>query len=180
MKYMLENEETERLKFRRILDTDFEEWTKLFDHPDSIRFLGMQDLKTPQEMTQKWFDKMASRLQNDEGGLNVLIDKSTGRLVGQCGLLMQELDGEQRLEVGYAILPEFWGKGYASEASQKCRDYCFQNDFWPDLISIIHIENVGSQRVAKKNGMKIEKSLDDYKGMPIDVFSITKKAWVQR
>jgi RimJ/RimL family protein N-acetyltransferase len=56
------------------------------------------------------------------------------------------------LEVGYSILSSYQGKGYASEATKKCRDYAFFNNFSSSLISIIHPENTGSKEVAQNNG----------------------------
>ena len=105
------------------------------------------------------------------------MEKESGKMIGQCGLLIQQVDGEERLEIGYSILPAYWGKGYASEAAIKCRDYAFENDFWPSLISIVHVENLASEKVARKNGMQLEKVLDDYKGMKVNIFSIGKANW---
>jgi RimJ/RimL family protein N-acetyltransferase len=49
------------------------------------------------------------------------MDKKTNRLVGQCGLLIQNIDNIERLEIGYSILPEFWNQGFASESAMKCK-----------------------------------------------------------
>jgi ribosomal-protein-alanine N-acetyltransferase len=43
--------------------------------------------------------------------------KKTKRFVGQCGILVQTIENVERLEFGYAILPEFWNKGFVSEAA---------------------------------------------------------------
>jgi len=88
--------------------------------------------------------------------------------------LIQDVDGKEYMEVGYAILPEYWGKGYASEATQKCKEFAFNNNFKDELISNIHINNIASQKVALKNGMTLYKELDNYLGMPIKVFKVNK------
>lgn len=61
----------------------------------------MEPQLTPREMCKVWFDKILARYEIDRGDMNVLIDKKTKRLVGQCGLLLQTIEEVDRLEVGY-------------------------------------------------------------------------------
>lgn len=180
MKYLLTNESTQRLDFRLLEKSDFQDFLPLFDTKEAQVFLALEKGKTAKELCQMWFDKVFDRYQNDLGGMNVLIEKSTGKMVGQCGLLIQTVEGETRMEIGYSMLPVFWGQGYASEAARKCRDFAFENNFWDALISIVHIDNTGSQKVAERNGMSIEKRLEDYKGMPVNINKITKDEWERR
>lgn len=177
MKYLLVGEETSRLKFRLLTTDDFDNWLPLFTK-DVAKFLGMAALKTPKEQCKKWFELAKNRYDNDLGGMNVLIDKNTGNFVGQCGLLVQTLENKTEIEIGYSILPEFWNLGYASEAAQKCRNYAFENNIAEHLISIIHIDNVKSEKVALNNGMKLWKTTT-FKEMPVNVYRITKSEWLQ-
>lgn len=177
MKYLLTGQETARLKFRLLEESDFDSWLPLFLEKNAALFLGFDVHLDPTQHCSNWFEKVFFRYKNDLGGMNVLTDKKSGRLIGQCGLLVQVVEGVERLEIGYSILPEFWRKGYASEAAMKCRDYAFQNNFAPSLISIVHVENLASEKVALKNGMKLEKTLDSYKGVPANIFRIDRKDW---
>ncbi|MFT5822208.1 MAG: ribosomal-protein-alanine N-acetyltransferase [Crocinitomix sp.] len=176
-KYLLDGVESDRLKFRLLEETDFESWLPLFYEADVARFLGLDPSLTPKELCQKWFDKVLNRYENDLGGLNVLIDKQTGKFIGQCGLLVQTVENETFLEIGYSILPEYWGMGYATEAAIKAKVEAFQHNYADLLISIVHIENEGSATVARRNGMSLLKSMDDYIGMPIHMFGIHKNEW---
>jgi RimJ/RimL family protein N-acetyltransferase len=106
----------------------------------------------------------------------MLIDKNTNQVVGASGLLVQEVDGTTELEIGYQLLPEYWHKGYATEATQTIRNYAFQNNFADSIISIIHVDNIASKKVAIRNGMSLEKTTK-YKDFPVDVFRISKKDW---
>lgn len=180
MKYLLEGQKTERLQFRLLQPEDFELWKPLFEAENVALFLGLDTTKSPEELCQVWFDKVFHRYKNDLGGMNVLIDKNTNRLVGQCGLLVQTVEEQERLEVGYSMLPEFWEKGYASEAAQKCKDFAFMHDFTESLISVVHIDNIGSEKVALKNGMTLEKMIPSYDGSPVNIFGVTKTSWEQQ
>lgn len=128
----------------------------------------------PEAFCKAWFEKVFDRYKNNTGGHNVLIEKATGMRVGMCGLLVQDVDGKEELEIGYSLHPAFTGKGFATEAAQKCRDFAFENNFAQSLISIIHIENKSSENVAVRNGMTIEKTTV-FKDIPVNIFSIKKQ-----
>lgn len=178
MKFLLEGEETERLKFRLLVQNDFETWLELFKDNTAGDFLGMEKIPTPEEQCKEWFKITDNRYKNNLGGMNVLIDKSDNELIGQCGLLVQEVDGDREMEIGYSILPKFWNKGYATEAAQKCRDFAFRNCYSDSLISIIHIDNIQSEKVAMKNGMKKTNNMV-FKEMPVNIFRIYRDEWLK-
>ncbi len=175
MKYLLENEETTRLKFKEIIDTNFDQWLKFFKEPSSFEHWAGQFDK-PEMECKKWFGRQKERYENDEGGMNALIDKQSGMLIGYAGLLIQKVDQKIELEVAYSLLPEYRNKGYASEAAMKCRDYAFENNFADSLISIISLTNAPSENVANKNGMKIDKQTV-YKENQVNIFRIYKNDW---
>jgi [ribosomal protein S5]-alanine N-acetyltransferase len=105
------------------------------------------------------------------GGMNALIEKHSGKLVGHAGLIVQTVDEGRELEIAYSLLPEFWNKGYATEAAIRCRDFAFQNSFSESLISIISKTNVPSQKVASHIGMQLEKQTI-YKENEVYIFRI--------
>ncbi|MDA7803480.1 GNAT family N-acetyltransferase [Crocinitomix sp.] len=178
MKYLLTDIETDRLTFRVLEENDFETWKPLFYEADAIKFLVLDATKSVDELCRYWFDKAFHRYENDLGGMNVLIDKLTGQFIGQCGLLIQDYEGVDFMEVGYSILPAHWGKGYASEAAIKCKEEAFHRNYTDHLRSIVHVDNIGSAAVALKNGMQLERKIDDYEGAPINMFGISKKRFI--
>jgi RimJ/RimL family protein N-acetyltransferase len=111
--------------------------------------------------------------------MNALIDRQSGKLIGQSGLLIQTIEDELRLEVSYSILPEYWRQGFAFEAANTCRNYAFNQGWAENLISVIEPENIGSEKVALKNGMTLEKTIIEDYGAPFNVFSIQKEQWLK-
>lgn len=174
MSYLLTNQTSQRLRFRAVTKEDYDVWLPLFKEDNVGKFLGMPSGLTQAEQCDYWFKKVFHRYENNLGGMNALIDKKSGEFIGQCGLLIQTVEDEERLEVGYSILPKHWGKGYAQEAAIKCRDFCFENNYSKDLISMMHIDNIGSEIVAIRNGMTLEKQVKEFK-----VFSITREHWLK-
>jgi len=175
MKYLLENEETLRFKFRKINDSDFDQWLIFFKDPSSVEHWAGQ-FEKPEIECQKWFNRQAERYANNEGGMNALIEKQSGELIGYAGLLVQTVDHQKELEVAYSLLPDFRNQGYATEASKKCIDFAFKDNFTDSLISIISFTNTPSANVALKNGMKVEKQTI-YKENRVNIFRIYKSDW---
>lgn len=170
MGLLLNGEETKRLKFRNVLSSDFEAWLPFHEDPRSTQYWeGLP--KDPKLACREQFDRVFERYEKKLGGMNALIHKSNGNLVGICGLLVQTVDGQQELEIGYSILPKYWKQGYATEAATKCRQYAFENNLVDSLISIIHVDNIPSQKVALKNGMHLDKTTF-YKDNPVHIFRI--------
>ncbi|WP_127139110.1 GNAT family N-acetyltransferase [Flagellimonas oceanensis] len=171
-KYLLENQASERLVFRRLKPSDFEDWLPFYHNPKSTQFWEGLPLD-PIVACRTQFDRVFERYENDLGGMNALISKASGELIGICGLLVQTVDDIQELEIGYSVLPKFWLKGYAFEAAQKCKEHAFENNFSDSLISIIHVDNIPSQKVARKNGMHLDKTTT-YKDNPVHIFRVNQ------
>jgi [ribosomal protein S5]-alanine N-acetyltransferase len=174
-KYLLVNQDSLRIYFRKIEITDFNAWLDFFKDPTSFDH-WKEDRSEPETDCSNWYKKQFNRYATGRGGMNALIEKTTGKLIGHCGLLVQTVDGILELEVGYSLLPEFRGRGYATEAAGKCRDFAFENKFAESLISIISLTNAPSANVALKNGMHPEKQTV-YNQNEVTIFRIYKDVW---
>lgn len=170
MKFLLHHQQTERLQFRSVDEKDFDQWLKFFEDPRAHQY-WIEEKDIPFVECKKWYAKQHQRYNENRGGMNALIEKSTGKLVGHAGLLVQQVDEIEELEIAYSLLPEFWNKGYAIEAARKCKEYGFENKFSESLISIISVSNLPSQKVATKNGLSIAKQTV-YHGNPVYIYRI--------
>jgi RimJ/RimL family protein N-acetyltransferase len=102
--------------------------------------------------------------------------KATGEMIGDCGITLQEVDGELVPEIGYHLRRDMWGQGFASEAARACREYGFERLKAEFLISLIRPENLPSRRVAQRNGMEAWKQAMRV-GLVHDVYRVTREEW---
>jgi RimJ/RimL family protein N-acetyltransferase len=117
-----------------------------------------------QEMVEAWVAGQRARYARDGFGLWAMVLKATGEVIGDCGLMVQEVDGVREVEVGYHVCRDQQNQGLATEAARACMEYGFNRLGLTRLISLIRPENLPSRRVAEKNGLTIEKEVD-WKGL---------------
>ncbi len=92
-------------------------------------------------------------------GFTPLVLKTSGDVIGDCGLVTQQIEGRPELEVGYHLRRDQWGRGYATEAAHGCMEFAFGVLHAPKVISLIRPENLPSRRVAERNGMQVEREV---------------------
>src|ERR1700730_6753965 len=100
-------------------------------------------------------------------------DSEFHKMIGDCGIILQQVDGEQLYEIGYHLRRAFWGQGLATEAAGACRDWAFAHLKTERLISLIRPENLPSCRVAERVGMIVWKEVN-WRGLPHYVYSIER------
>ena len=81
-----------------------------------------------------------------------VIERSSGRWIGRLGPWMPE--GWPGPEIGWAIVRDCWGRGYAGEGASAATNWAFEHLGWTNIIHSIAPENEPSQRVAQKLGSR--------------------------
>jgi RimJ/RimL family protein N-acetyltransferase len=104
-----------------------------------------------------------------------LIEISTGEYVGWCGL--KYLEDTKEVDLGYRIIPGFRGKGYASEAAERCLEYGFNELDLENIKGRATEDNLISINILKKLGMTFEKKFKDHDSACVQ-YHITKKGWM--
>lgn len=105
-----------------------------------------------QEVSE-WIERNLARYAQCGYGHWLAHNRATGECVGQIGLIPEEIDGEQKLGVGWLLCRKHWGKGYAVEAACACIDHTFHTLQAPQVVADIRVENIASIRVAERLGM---------------------------
>jgi ribosomal-protein-alanine N-acetyltransferase len=80
-------------------------------------------------------------------------ERSSGELVGYCGLNRDEVEGEPIVEIGWSVTPGRQGEGFATEAARAALDRGFRRAGLERIVAFALIENVRSRRVMEKLGM---------------------------
>jgi len=86
---------------------------------------------------------------------------------------LQFLDGTSEVEVGYRLAKRFWGMGLAPEAAQASLCYGFEELGLDRIVAVVHPENVASQRVLEKIGLKYVKDARFY-NKDLKYYAITR------
>lgn len=141
--------ETARLVLRPTAAEDFEPWAAFMAH-DASRFVG-----GPQPRTVAWrgLMTMSGSWALQGFGMFSVIEKASGEWIGRVGPWRP--DGWPGDEVGWGIIPERHGQGFASEAAAASMDWAIANLGWTNIIHCIDRENVASQGVARRLGSAV-------------------------
>ena len=164
--------ETERLTFRTLTLDDVDDLLKVLSDPEAMKFYPKP---FDRQMTQAWIERNIQRYAQHGFGLWALILKESGKLIGDCGLVVQEVDGVEEVEIGYHIRRDLWGRGLATQAAQACRDYGFSQLGFDKLISLINPANIASRLVAEKNGMRLIKEME-WRNKPTCLYAIKRSS----
>lgn len=146
---MLTPQPTDRLQFREMTDVDLDNMTALLGDPEVMRFYPAPKSR---EEAAGWI--LWNQENYAEHGYGLwIVEKHDGELIGDCGLTWQQVNGAQKLEIGYHVRADLHGQGFATEAATACREFAREHVDVTELIAIIHPDNRASERVAEKIGM---------------------------
>ncbi|HEU4323757.1 MAG TPA: GNAT family N-acetyltransferase [Roseiflexaceae bacterium] len=160
---MITTLESKRLLLRRFVDEDLNDLFTLYRDPDMRRFYPEGTLSLDETREElEWFKN--GHPEHPELGLWATILKQENRFIGRCGLLPWQIDGQHEVEVAYMIDKQYWGQGLGTEAALVVAAYGFNILQLKRLVCLIDDENIASQRVAEKIGMRFERRGRDEKG----------------
>lgn len=163
---------TERLIIRPLTAEHARPWIAFLENKRAMQFYPEEEHESLLAQSEFWLSRQFARYAEGRFGLMAL-HRADGTFVGQCGLLTQEINGEPALEIGYNVIPEHWGNGYATEAAQYFKHYAFEHQLAPYVVSNIHVENKSSQAVAMRNGMQPWKPAV-WLGLPMMVYRVNR------
>ena len=169
--------ETERLILREITQDDFANWCEILSDAET-----MKHYPAPYDAAgvQRWVDWTLNNYQRYGFGLWAVVLKETGEMIGDCGITMQNIHGQELPEIGYHLNKKYWRRGYASEAARKCMEYAFESLEFPAVYSYMSSSNEASYGVALKNGMMFMEEYDDPGHGLTRVYGITREEWKER
>jgi RimJ/RimL family protein N-acetyltransferase len=149
--------ETERLELRPMVAHDLDALLAIFGDP--VVMAAFDEAPFDREQTRRWLERNLEHQREHGFGLFAVCPKDDGRLIGDCGLELMEVDGERIAELGYDFRSDCWHKGYATEAACAVRDYAFTTLRLPRLVSLIRPGNRASERVAENAGLELAEQM---------------------
>ena len=152
--------ETERLSLRHFEAGDLEALFALYRDPEIRRYFP-DGTRTRAETKEEleWFQRGHTR--HPELGLWATVERSSGKLLGRCGLLPWTIDGVPEVELAFLIDKTRWGEGFATEAALAICRHAQERLRLQRLICLVMHGNAASVRVAEKVGMVYEREYTD-------------------
>ena len=153
MKFHLE---TERLTLRELRISDLEGMFALDSDPEVHKYLGNKPVKTGDE-SREILKSVINQYEERGIGRWAAIEKQSGEFIGWSGLRLNteyNMNGFKKYyDVGYRLLPKYWGKGYATESGKAAVNYAFNVLKLPELYGTTEMGNQASHNVLLKIGL---------------------------
>lgn len=177
--------ETQRLVLRAFRPGDLEDLHRLRSDRQVMRFFPA--LNTLAECRQA-LEKAISLHARYGYWYGPVIEKSTGQFTGFAGIAEVLFDAPfvPATEIGWSLLPEFWGKGYATEAAGAWLDFAFDEAGREEVVSFAVEGNHPSRAVMERLGMHHDPARDfDHPSVPVErpdlvrhvLYAVTRRQW---
>jgi RimJ/RimL family protein N-acetyltransferase len=167
--------ETPRLILRPPRFEDLDAWTEMMADEQAARFIGGV---MPRSVCWRQLMTMIGAWHSRGFAMFAVIEKETGRWIGRLG--PWEPEGWPGHEIGWAIVRDRWGRGYAVEGAIATTDWALDNLGWSNIIHSIAPDNLASQRVAQKLGSRNlgpGKLPPPFQNDRVDLWGQTREEW---
>lgn len=164
--------ETPRLQLRELVPDDAEFVFRLVNEPSFLANIGDKGVKNLDDARHFILEGPWTRQQKPGYGQFLIELKEDRTPIGVCGLLYREALG--MTDVGLALLPEFWKRGYAFEAASAVMEYGRSKLGLDRIVGLTSQENLPSIKVLEKLGMTFETMItmsDDDSGTALYSYS---------
>ena len=172
---------TARLALRRFTPDDLDVLHRLYSDPEVARYVG--GTKT-REQAQEMLDQRILAYYDAQPGLGVwmTLERASGACVGMH--LLNNIQGETHIQLGYVLFKDHWGRGYATEMSVALMRYGFVVAGLERIVAITDLANGDSQRVLLKAGLQRRGERrfahPAYRGESLAWFEADREDWLAR
>ena len=145
--------ETARLLLRQFEPSDVEAMYQILADPVTMSFWPAP---LSYEAAQAWVERAIASYREHGFGWLAVIERASGTLIGDCGVMRNLIDGTLENDLGY--IQRYWQQGYATEAASAVRDHAFATLKLPRLCANMPVDHTASRRVAERIGMRFERT----------------------
>jgi ribosomal-protein-alanine N-acetyltransferase len=147
---------TARLHLVRIGANDRADFEQMYADPVVMATLGGVRTKA---YVAEYLERQMAHWEQHGYGLWTVRDPLTGRFAGRGGLRHADVEGRPEVEISYAFLCDYWGRGWATELARACARIAFYELKRADLVCFTLPTNRASQRVMEKVGFRYERDI---------------------
>lgn len=149
---------TERLLLRKINASDQSDIFQGLSDPLVVRFYGVN--YSTFEATKEQMDWFEVLRKSKTGIWWAVCDINSGKFYGACGFNNLQVK-HQKAELGFWLLPDYWGRGIIAEAVSEINEFAFKELHLHRIEAFVESENENSKKVLKKMGFKFEGTMED-------------------
>src|SRR5271169_2323364 len=106
--------QTPRLLLREFTPEDADALAQVLSDPETMRYYPAP---YDRAAVEQWIERNRQRYHDDGVGLWAMELKEPKAVIGDCGIIRQQVEGEHLYEIGYHLHRDFWGQGFATEAA---------------------------------------------------------------
>ena len=147
--------ETDRLHLRQLSLDDADFILQLLNEPPFIQNIGDRGVRTQDDARSYILKGPVASYEKHGFGLWLVETKESGAPIGICGLIKREVLAD--VDVGYALLPQFWSQGYALEPASAVLSYARERLGLKRVLAVVNADNHSSIRLLEKIGFQYEK-----------------------
>lgn len=145
-----------KLKPSPLVEADLGELCRM--HAD-VRVMATLGGVRSEERTREFLRTNLAHWDEHGFGLWMFREAATGAFVGRAGLRHVRIAGREEVELAYALMPEFWGRGLATELARGLVRIAFEELALAELVAFTITTNQASRRVMEKVGFAFEREL---------------------
>ncbi|REC43506.1 GNAT family N-acetyltransferase [Chryseobacterium pennipullorum] len=148
--------ETERLILRPMSPAEDRDFIfELYNRPKFVQYIGNRNVNSIQDAENYILNRFAPQIERLGFGNYLLVTKEGNEKVGAVGIF--EREGLDVVDIGYSLLEEYEGMGYAFEAAKKVKSIGMDEFGLPKISAIVSKDNLPSQKLIEKLGLKFQK-----------------------
>jgi RimJ/RimL family protein N-acetyltransferase len=157
MKEALTVLETERLRLRRLTVGDADFVLRLLNEPSFLQNIGDRGVRTNEAARLYILNGPVASYEQHGFGLYLIELRTTAAPIGICGLLKRDV--LEDVDIGYALVPEFWAQGYAGEAAAAVLTYARETLGLRRVAAVVSPDNQSSIRLLERLGFRYERMI---------------------
>jgi RimJ/RimL family protein N-acetyltransferase len=147
--------ETNRLRLRRLEVDDADFILRLLNEPSFLQNIGDKGVRTRDDARLYILNGPVASYEKFGFGLYLVELRESGAPVGMCGLLKRDV--LEDVDIGYALIPEFWSKGYAVESVTAVMSYASKVLGLKRVVAVVNPDNQSSIRLLERIGLRFER-----------------------